>query len=245
MKKLIRAPIVLALLAACSTPVFANVEAPQEASRKEQTVIMSEAFMGSHPDMNFRNEGLKSFNDGLFRAAIGQFQRAARHADKASQAMLAEIYWSGNKDIEQDRALAYVWMDLAAERRYPNFIAKRESYWNAMSEAERERALAMGKSYYDDYGDAVAKPRLELAMKRGLRRMTGSRLGFVGALEIRLPGPGGQYISVRGDEFYKAQYWKPSEYWYWNDQVWGAPSRGRVTVDPLISINEEGRSEKK
>ena len=64
------------------------------------------------------------------------FKRSARYADKASQAAYAEMLWEG-RGIERDRALAYVWMDLAAERDDSPLVSFRERYWAGLDEAER------------------------------------------------------------------------------------------------------------
>src|SRR3546814_13111981 len=66
-----------------------------------------------------------------------------------------------------DRAQAYAWMDLAAERGYPELLAQREQFWRALSSDERARAREIGESLYATYGDAVAKHRLERELRRG------------------------------------------------------------------------------
>ena len=44
------------------------------------------------------------------------------------------------KEVPADRALAYAWMDVAAERLYHDFLVRREGYWRALDEAQRNGA---------------------------------------------------------------------------------------------------------
>jgi hypothetical protein len=84
-----------------------------------------------------------------------------------------------------DPALAYAWADLAAERGYPEFLGVRERVWAPLDESQRQRALELGASLYAQYGDAVAKPRLERLLRSGLARKTGTHTGSrVGALAV-------------------------------------------------------------
>lgn len=205
-------------------------------------VVQSHGFLFYHPDVDFRGKGLRAYQDGQLGDAVTYFTRAARYADKASQAMLAEMHWNGT-GVSQDRALAYAWMDLAAERLYPSFLSNRERYWAALSESERARAIEVGLPLYETYGDEAAKPRLEHQLRRARRSVTGSRVGFVGTLEVRIPGPGGESISIGGDQYYADKYWKAERYWEWTDEIWSAPPKGRVDVGELERLSgDEGEN---
>src|SRR3546814_8656986 len=74
-------------------------------------------------------------------------------------------------------------MDIAAERRFPNFVILRERYWSSLDARERERAIDVGRTLMDEYGDDSAGPRLEKVLQRYLHVSNGSRLGFVGHIE--------------------------------------------------------------
>ena len=76
-----------------------------------------------------------------------------------------------------DAAEAYAWADLAAERGYREFLVLRERIWEGLDETQRGRALALGTQLYAEYGDAVAKPRLERLLRIGLAQKTGTRSG--------------------------------------------------------------------
>lgn len=186
-------------------------------SNFEETVTASSVFLEGHPDVRHRNHGVSAFRAGNYQDAERHFRAAARHADKASQAVLAEMYWDGI-GVDQDRAIAYAWMDLAAERGSRTFIAKREFYWSRLGAADRARAIVEGQAIYAEYGDDIAQPRQERAMQRARRNVTGSRVGMVGALRISMPGPGGG-IELSGDQIYQNKLWEPDQYWTWQDEV--------------------------
>lgn len=129
-----------------------------------------------HPDQHFRRLAFESFERGKKAEAVPLFLKSARYADKASQLALAMIHWQGD-GVAQDRARGYAWADLAAERGYPDFVAIRERYWAELTPEEQQRAQRDGAALADEYGDAKAKKRLELLMKQGLSRKTGTRTG--------------------------------------------------------------------
>ena len=203
--------------------------------------MLTEGFLSAHPDLRWRREGIRSLEKGEASIALQQFKRAARHADKPSQAMVADLYWRG-EGVSRDRAEAYVWMDLAAERLYPDFVMFRERYWMQMSEAERASALERGEAVYAEYGDDVAKPRLERILSRERRKVTGSRAGFVGALTI-IPNTGpmaGTGMSLNAEQYYADKYWKPEAYWALHDALWREPAKGRADVGELQPLRGDG-----
>lgn len=134
------------------------------------------SYAESHPDQYFRTRAAELVGKGKHAAAVEDFRRAARYGDKPSQLALALSYWNG-EGVAVDRALGYVWADLAAERGVPAFVAVRERMWEQLSEAERASAVATGKTLAAEYADAVAQPRLERLLRRGSRQKTGSRTG--------------------------------------------------------------------
>jgi len=198
----------------------------------EDFVLGSEAFLAAHPDLKNRTRGMEAYEAGEFEDALRWFRLAARYADKPSQAMVGEMLWKGEGG-GRDPALAYAWMDLAAERGYPGFTAVREHYWEQLDEAQRGQALARGQEVYAEYGDAVAQPRIAAVLRRARGRTTGSRTGFVGALRVIVPGPGGTTREIDGSQFYDRKFWDPARYQAWHDSTWARPRIGRVTVGEL------------
>lgn len=190
--------------------------------------LLRAGFMEGHQDMKYRLLGQRAYRERRFDDAMRLFRRAAYYADKPAQGMVAEMYWNGD-GVAQDRALAYVWMDLAAERGYQGFAGLRERYWADLQPAERERALAEGEAIYARYGDAAARPRADFQLRLARRSVTGSRTGMAGALQIVIPTPTG-VETIDASKFYDERYWDPDKYWAWQDQVWMKPRIGRVNV---------------
>ena len=230
-----RTPRSMMLLAALSAPTWAAPGGLQ--LHREEQMLNSHAFLHAHPDLKHRRAALAAYDAGDHAQAAKDFRRAARFADKPSQAMLAEMLWRG-EGLPRDRAAAWAWMDLAAERGFAFMRAKRESYWTAMDAAERERAQALGKALQAEFGDAAAKPRLEWKLRRAKYERTGSNAGFVGPLTVTL-NVDNEPVRVQGAAYYEARYWEPEKYWKLQDAEWQRPRRGRVDVGPLRAPAQE------
>ena len=197
-------------------------------SSKDRQLWETERFAQFHPDVQHRKKALWEIEQGQVQPAIDELKRAARYADKPSQALLAELYWNGDQ-VARDRAQAYVWMDLAAERGYSLFLAKREAFWSAMDGEQRQRALAIGQQMYAEYGDAVAKQRMVDLLRTGRHAVTGSRVGYVGALTIQIPD-NGIWKSFDGSHYYAPRFWKADDYFEWTDSLWKPWPVGTVDV---------------
>lgn len=234
-----------AALLLCLQPGMATEPNPGAPSRDEQRVLASDAFLNSHPDLEYRLAGWTAYQAGDFDAAAAHFKHAARYADKLSQAMLAEMYWNG-QGVPVDRPLAYAWADLAAERGYVQFLAVRERYWQALGADERAEAITRGQALLHEYGDAAAKPRMTSALYDARRDMAGGMIRRNSM--IKLPGPDGGWISVSGGDFYASRFWQPKLYQQWHDRryearrekLWTTPPTGTVIVRPLEKVTEDG-----
>ena len=230
--------VALSLLAALSAPAFAAQKVvPPDPT--EDPMLITAGFLDHHQDMKYRLLGLEAYNEKRFEDAMRFFRRASFFADKPSQGMVAEMYWNG-EGVARDPALAYAWMDLAAERNYVGFIALRERYWKALSAAERDRAVQEGQAIYAKFGDAAAKPRYEFQLRIGKREMTGSRTGFNRGVQIEIPGPAGSQM-IEGSRFYDERYWDAKKYWAWQDRLWRNPNGVKVTVGELEQLPTQGK----
>lgn len=242
--------LLLVLLAGCASTPPAPVTLEGDASMvdtsvlglRDEQVLASETFLAAHPDLRYRGEGIRAFRGGDRAAALQAFTRAARFADKPSQAMIGEMYWTG-QGVEVDRALAYAWMDLAAERRYEGFLVLRERYWARMDAQEQARAVEVGEALYAEYGDEVARPRLARAIRRATATSMVSRPGLGGAaISVTVTGPGGEEVVI--NDFFNRRYWNPTEYFRWQDQIWRAPQRrARVSVGELEALGAGTQAE--
>ena len=235
----------VAVLAAACLPAFAvaadkQVPLPEDPTR--DPMLMAAGFLQQHPDLVYRKYGMEALKKKEFAKAMEFFRRASYYADKPSQAMLAELLWNGT-GVAKDRAAAYAWMDLAAERGYRVFLLPREKYWQEMDEAERKRALDVGEGLYATYGDERAKPRLANSLRWEKKKAVGSRLGgFAGAsVQVGTPGneEGDLANSVDGSKFYDPRFWDPDKYWDYTDRLWrNIGKQGRVTVGEVQKVSE-------
>lgn len=236
-----RASLRLALVAVLlSTAVLqANAAGSGAPAELYPEIVHSSHFLHYHPDLRHRRDGFLALDRGALDMAVRYFRKSAWYGDKASQAMLADLYWRGH-GVTQDRALAYAWMDLAAERGYPDFVGFRERYWAALTPDDRARAVDAGRGIYDDYGDAVARQRMEHMLRKGRMDYTGSRVGYVPfGLEVLVPSPTGGWLTVPEDKAYAKHHWHAREYFAWQDAIFRAPVRGEVEVGPLRDAVED------
>jgi TPR repeat protein len=142
-----------------------------------------------HPNEVWRYRGLKSYLSGQYGEAVEHFERAAGYADKFSQHYLSLIHWHG-QGVPVDRAQAYVWSDLAAERGGKRLLIIREKMWAQLDADQRAEVASRGDAFYACYGDSVAKPKAEKALRRFAAQKTGSRVGYNNQnIDIIMGGP--------------------------------------------------------
>lgn len=201
----------------------------------EQLVAQSDLFLQAHPDLHYRLRGLDKLDRDDLPGALADLREAARHADKPSQAILAEMYWTG-RGIAQGRSMGYVWMDLAAERGYPLMLAKREHYWSELDPAGRDAAIALGATHYDEYGDAVARPRLEVLMKRARSNFRRSRAHSAAVDSVNVL-VGNRFERISGRLFADEKFWTPEGYFAWQDELGHGKGPGTVEVGEAMNLD--------
>lgn len=212
------------LFALLGMPVHASAQTQSDPSSND--TLLAAGFLDGHPDMLFRSQGLEAYQEKDFSKAIARFRKAAYYGDKASQAIVGEMLWSG-RGVERDQVMALVWMDVAAERNYPRFVNTRNGYWNALSPAERQRARNLVDNIYSEYGDAATEPRIAREIRRERAKMSGSRVGSLAThVQIFIPGHG----TIDGATFYDPKYWDPAQYRALQDKFWENVRDGRVDV---------------
>lgn len=210
-------------------------------AQRPVSIVGSQIMQGSdylhyHRDLKYRLDGLAHLDNAELPQAHAAFVKASRYADKPSQAMVAQMYWRGD-GVARDRALAYAWMDLAAERGYPSFVAFRETYWAQLTPAERSAAVERGRAVFADHADAVAKPRLEHLLRKKRTTFTDSRVGVVArGLKILVVEPGtGLWARAPRDQVLATEFWNADSYFAWQDRLWARPPAGVVSVGEPIA----------
>lgn len=224
---------VLALL--LGLPALAAAQA--QADPTSDDTMLAAGFLDGHPDLLYRSQGLEAYGKREFTEAIERFRKAAYFGDKASQAIVGEMLWSGI-GVERDQVMALVWMDVAAEREYPRFVNTRNLYWNALTPPERQRARNLAENLYSEYGDAATDPRIARALRRERAKMSGSRVGSLSShVQIIIPGHG----SIDGSRFYDPKYWDPTQYRAWHDDFWENLREGTVVVGEAEKLDGDPR----
>lgn len=223
---------ILVLLALSGTVSSEGVSTAKRPDPTIDPLMVAAGFLDSHPDLLHRSRGLAAYGEKDHVKGFREFKRAAYYGDKPSQAIVGEMLWIG-LGTAKDRGLAYIWMDLAAERGYASFAEKRAHYWAQLDTHERARAVREGPAIHADYADSVAEPRLALVLRRERKNMTGSRLGSTSSpVQITVPGVG----SIDATQYYNPKYWDPRLYREWQDSIWTNLRIGRVSVGDVQQV---------
>lgn len=233
MRTRLRSLLLLLALAPCVASAQGKAK-PLPQDLTADPVLVAAGFLDGHPDLRYRLAGLEQYGRKNHARAFPLFQRAGWYSDKPSQAIVGEMLWIG-LGTPRDRALAAIWMELAAERGYASFVDKRDAYLAALTPAEQARMRQQRNALRAEYADAVAERRLERVLRRERAKMTGSRVGSLASpVQIVVPGHG----SIDGTRFYDPQYWEPRQYRQWHDAFWMELKIGQVSVGELETVRE-------
>ena len=197
----------------------------------------ADIFVNAHPDLRYRRQGQEALRRKNLRKAHEAFLKAAEFGDKVSQMVLAEFHWEGIGTPE-DRVLGYVWADLAAERGTLSMVAKREFFWQSLSEDQRARVAAIGEDFYARYGDDVAHPRWEKSIRSALRGSAGSPIGARWTREGIVCLDGQCTFTVDNGDFYDAKYWASEKYWNWQEKIMNVSFNPHMLLTPNVDVGD-------
>lgn len=222
-------------------------------SKSTQDVLdaMSNTSTWGHPDQYGEFAGMQHYAAGNYKAAMKYFLIGARYADKLSQLSIGLMYLDG-QGVEKDPVTAFAWIAIAAERKYPQFLATRDMVWAQLDAQQREQAKAVVEQLYPEYGDIEAKRRMALALRLARSELTGSYLGF-GADSVSslapaqffagtslagpMPACGAKTIDgapMTGcGNLYASWRWDPKQYFRVRDAEW----TGTVSVGALRAVD--------
>jgi TPR repeat protein len=170
----------------------------------------------------------------MHREALQMFRASARWADKLSQYNLGVMHYKG-EGTEPDPATAWAWFELAAEREYPQMVEAADSLWADLDEDQRKRARIIHDELLPVYGDEVAVERTARYMEREKRKMTGSRVGFIGTMKIYTRDG----LHHDGESFYAAERWDYRRLIELEARIFDELARGRVEVREIDIIEDE------
>jgi hypothetical protein len=221
------------MLTALSLTMQAHSEddALKEPGIQRALSAMYNASTVGHPDLYGEFSGMRHYSRHEYKQALKYFEVGALYADKLSQLCLGLMYLNG-EGVSKDPVTAYAWMDIAAERDYPDFVATRDTLKAELTPEQLAQAMAMRGKLAEKYGDNVAKHRLVVQLRQGQMRLTGSLTGFdYGVAGIKTnpncgptPVVGGQeqpQIGCGGSVFAKV-YWDPDLYFASRDREYKA-----------------------
>ena len=226
---------VLLLVLAASTHAADSVES--ERVRKALR-DMDKITVWYHDDLFGEFAGFRCYAQKRYADALHYFEVGAYYADKPSQISIGLMYLHG-EGVEANPATALAWLDIAAERGYPSYVATRERIKKTLSADQLARAGLTRAQLETKYADAVAKPRLANELREGRRQMTGSRAGFDSGVSFlqadALSHPleaGSMRVETRAlcpSGFWDIQCWDPDKYFAMRDRQLNAT----VEVGPL------------
>jgi len=216
-------PLALLLLALAAT---AQADDSMESDRVKSTLRdMDKTSTWYHDDLFGEFAGFRYYAQKRYAEALHYFEIGAYYADKPSQISIGLMYLKG-EGVSADAVQALAWMDLAAERGYPAYVAARDRVAATLSAEELSRVAVLREHLASRYGDAAAKPRLANELREGRRQMTGSRAGFDNGVRF-LPldvlahsgQPGSMDVrTICPQGFWDAQCWEPDQYFAMRDR---------------------------
>jgi hypothetical protein len=215
---------------------------------------MADASTWYHPDQFGEFTGLRRYAHHQYKDALKYFEVGAYYADKLSQLSIGLMYMNG-EGVARDPVTAYAWLDLAAERDYPDFVATRDRLKATMSAEQLEKARKKRDQLAERYGDEVAKPRMVSQLRQGQMQTTGSRTGFdSGVSQIANKPTCGPSVVVGGNEtpnagcggasLYEKSRWEPKEYFASRDAEWKATVSVGAIESPPAAPAADAASEK-
>lgn len=226
------------------------------ATMQKILVAMNAADTYGHPDLFGEYAGMERYYACRFSSAMKYFKIGANFADKLSQLTIGLMYLKG-QGVAKNPATACAWLELAAERKYPEYVAASNAVCGALSPAEQQQSKATLASLLPEYGDKVAMRRMVTKLHVTKATMyTGSRVGFdfgqsaasgklgsmgafsYGNLSGGCGAPAMQYggIPVPVKHCSMVSLWSP---WYWTPKIYFAVRNGtygHVSVGKLTEI---------
>ena len=240
----IRSLSVALLLLAIAVVAHAEDDPLQDPSVQKTLHAMKDASTWYHPDQFGEFTGMRYYAHHQYQAAMKYFEIGAYYADKLSQLSIGLMYDNG-EGVRKDPVKAYAWLDIAAERDYPDFVATRDRVKAELTPGQLEQAQAERAKLAARYADAVAKPRMATQLHLGQMQLTGSRTGFdSGVSQVNTKPDCAASVIVGGNEtpsagcggaasLYAKSHWEPKEYFASRDAEWKAQvSVGALEAPP-------------
>jgi hypothetical protein len=228
----------LVLALSCAAPLIAlatdatHDEMQRDPAIQKMVRAMDDASTWYHPDLYGEFAGVRRYMNKDYSGAMKYFEIGAYYADKLSQLSIGLMYVNG-EGVAKDPVTGYAWLELAAERDYPEFVATRDRVKATLTPDEMQKARGIHDTLALRYADTVAKPRMETQLALGKMQITGSHLGAFGNIvhsrsKDNCSGAniiGNQVVpeaGCGGDAIYAEARWQPKKYFASRDAQWKA-----------------------
>ncbi len=180
-------------------------------------------------------DGDRAYRNGQYTRAKVRFLAGARWADKLAQFNLGVMNYHG-QGVPQDKARAWAWFALSAERGYPRMVEMADQIYRELNDEKKARGQRiLEDELQPQFGDNVAVERTARRMERERRRATGSRTGAIGSLVVI--DRSGQ--SRTGQEFYRADAWDFRQIIDMETRIFNALDGGTVSLRDLEIVEEK------
>jgi len=201
-----------------------------------QTVNINN-YADNAPGTPFLERGNMFYRQGDYEAAVGNYQLAARWADKLAQFNLGLMYVNGD-GVERDPLRGWAWIKLSAERGYPKNVQLAEEIWDQFTPEHREAARKILEEELEpEFGDEVAVPRTTNEMKRMLARTTsgGSRVGANRVVYVT--DRDGTFQS--GNQFFRDELWDFRKIVQFETRLHKSIGTGNVILREFETVDDE------
>lgn len=190
------------------------------------------------PSAGTMQRARRAYRAERYRAAFGYYKIAAFWADKLGQYNIGVMYLQG-QGVEFDPVRGWAWLQLSAERKYPDMVAAADQLHDLLDDAQRSAARRiLEEELLPEYGDEVAIERTAKEMRRNLRRGTGSRLGSRATLSA-VTIIDGNGMTRRGDEYYDPAKWDFENIVRYETRLMFQLARGRAELGEMVIIEDE------
>lgn len=234
LKMICRTIFLIAGLAAITSVAMAtdNKDPLKDPDVQKALRAMADASTWYHPDLFGEFAGMRRYAHHDYADALKYFKVGAYYSDKLSQLSIGLMYMNG-EGVPRDLPMAYAWLAVAAERKYPEFEATRDNVKAQLSPEQLAQAKKLRADIQAEYGDQVAKHRLIVQLHQGQMQITGSHTGFdFGITQLNTGNCAGPAIDIGGEALAKSGCggssmfakwrWDPKSYFAMRDARWKA-----------------------
>lgn len=226
----------IALAGAMAAVMFGVAHAEQDPLKDpdvQKTMrAMANASTWGHPDQFGEFAGLRYYAHHNYKGALKYFKIGALYADKLSQLSIGLMYLNG-EGVRKDPVTAYAWLELAAERDYPEFKDTRDRVKASLTPDQLQQGEKIHAELAVKYGDAVAQPRMAKQLRLTQMEITGSHTGFdSGITQLSTTASCGPSVIVGGEvtpqagcggpSMFAKSRWDPKTYFASRDAEWKA-----------------------